>query len=295
MVSFRHSNGGKMTRNSRIIWSAGHTGPTVPVPFQTCFSAPPPRKEEIPFGDHIDSDRRQLRRVSLHAHQRATGKLPSFSCRSGKEALDLALETPPDILILDLMLPELDGISLLQLLFASGIRPLVLATTKLYNDYVVDATAKLGVEYLMIKPCDIRAVVGRVKDLSNSLSKPSLSAPDRRTHVSNLLVSLGVSTKLRGYSYLREAVLYMADNPMASVTKELYPAVARRFGCSSSQVERAIRNAIQGAWSQHPGGAWFQIFQSDAQGIVPRPSNSSFISCLADRICLDQLEFKLPK
>ena len=83
-------------------------------------------------------------------------------------------------------------------------RPLVLATTKLYNDYVVDATAKLGVEYLMIKPCNIRAVVGRVKDLSNSLSKPSLSAPDRRTHVSNLLVSLGVSTKLRGYSYLRE-------------------------------------------------------------------------------------------
>ena len=118
------------------------------------------------------------------------GNYRLFSCRSGKEALDLALETPPDILILDLMLPELDGISLLQLLFASGIRPLVLATTKLYNDYVVDATAKLGVEYLMIKPCDIRAVVGRVKDLSNSLSKPSLSAPDRRTHVSNLLVSL---------------------------------------------------------------------------------------------------------
>ena len=87
----------------------------------------------------------------------------------------------------------------------------------------------------------------------------------------------------------------MADNPMASVTKELYPAVARRFGCSGSQVERAIRNAIQGAWSQHPGGAWFQIFQSDAQGIVPRPSNSRFISCLADRICLDQLEIKLPK
>lgn len=223
------------------------------------------------------------------------GNYRIFSCRSGKEALDFALETPPDILILDLMLPELDGISLLQLIFASGIRPLVLATTKLYNDYVVDATVKLGVEYLMIKPCDIRAIVGRVKDLSNSLSKPILSAPDRRTHVSNLLVSLGVSTKLRGYSYLREAVLYMADNPMASVTKELYPAVARRFGCSGSQVERAIRNAIQGAWSQHPGGAWFQIFQSDAQGTVPRPSNSSFISCLADRICLDQMEFKLPK
>lgn len=223
------------------------------------------------------------------------GNYRIFSCRSGKEALDFTLETPPDILILDLMLPELDGISLLQLIFASGIRPLVLATTKLYNDYVVDATVKLGVEYLMIKPCDIRAIVGRVKDLSNSLSKPILSAPDRRTHVSNLLVSLGVSTKLRGYSYLREAVLYMADNPMASVTKELYPAVARRFGCSGSQVERAIRNAIQGAWSQHPGGAWFQIFQSDAQGTVPRPSNSSFISCLADRICLDQMEITLPK
>ena len=223
------------------------------------------------------------------------GNYRLFSCRSGKEALDFVLQTPPDILILDLMLPELDGISLLQLASASGIHPLVLATTKLYNDYVVEATTRLGVEYLMIKPCDIRAVVGRVRDLSNTLSKPSLSAPDRRTHVSNLLVSLGISTKLRGYSYLREAVLYMADNPMLSITKELYPAVARRFSCSGSQVERAIRNAIQGAWSPHPSSAWFQIFPADALGDIPRPSNAAFISRLADRVSLDQMEIRMPR
>ena len=156
------------------------------------------------------------------------GNYRVHACRTGKEALDILQRTPPDVLILDLMLPELDGISLLQTVSAAGVRPTVLATTRLANDYVVEATTKLGVEYLMIKPCDIRAIVSRVNDLCCHRPRPSISAPDNRTHISNLLISLGISTKLRGYPYLREAVLRMVDNPMQSITKELYPSVEEK-------------------------------------------------------------------
>lgn len=223
------------------------------------------------------------------------GTYRTIPCRTGKEALDILQQTTPDMMILDLMLPELDGISLLQAVSVSGSRPAVLATTRIANDYVIEATTKLGVEYLMIKPCDVSAIVNRVNDLCRNRPRPSISAPDTRTHISNLLISLGISTKLRGYPYLREAILLEAGNPLQSVTKELYPRIARQFDCNSAQVERAIRNAIQGAWNQRNHTIWSQIFQPDATGSIPRPTNAFFISQLADRILLDQLEIAMPK
>ena len=201
------------------------------------------------------------------------------TCRTGKEAL---------------MLPELDGLTLLQVLADSGIRPTVLATTRLANDYVIATSTKLGVEYLMVKPCDIRAIAKRVRDLSCQKPRPRLSAPDPKTHVSNLLISLGVSTKLRGYAYLREAVLLMIQNPMQSITKELYPGVAKQFSSTPTQVERSIRNAIQHAWERRNEEQWLQVFQPDKAGKIARPSNAAFISRLADRLLLDQLQLTMP-
>lgn len=216
------------------------------------------------------------------------------TCRTGKEALEILRTSTPDLLIMDLMLPELDGLTLLQVLADSGIRPTVLATTRLANDYVIATSTKLGVEYLMVKPCDIRAIAKRVRDLSCQKPRPRLSAPDPKTHVSNLLISLGVSTKLRGYAYLREAVLLMIQNPMQSITKELYPGVAKQFSSTPTQVERSIRNAIQHAWERRNEEQWLQVFQPDKAGKIARPSNAAFISRLADRLLLDQLQLTMP-
>lgn len=222
------------------------------------------------------------------------GNYRVHTCRSGREALELLKTITPDILVMDLMLPELDGISLLQALNNSGIRPTVLATTRLVNDYVVSTTTRLGVDYLMVKPCSVQAIVNRVRDLSKQKPRPVLSAPDSRTHISNLLVSLGIPTKLRGYAYLREAVLLMSENPMQSITKELYPSVARQFNCTPSQVERSIRNAIQQSWEKRSDEVWTTVFQPDGSGTIPRPSNAAFISRLADRLLLDQVQLTTP-
>lgn len=148
-------------------------------------------------------------------------------CDDGKEALSLLRSFAPDVLVLDLMLPGLDGISLLQSAAASGLCPMVLVTSRFYNDYVLTALGELSVGYMMRKPCDIPATAARIGDLSRQIRTPLVTPPDPQTQVTNLLLSLSVPSKLRGYAYLREAIPMMLKDPDQPITKVLYPAVAR--------------------------------------------------------------------
>ena len=209
-------------------------------------------------------------------------------CQDGKQALALLRSFAPDVLVLDLMLPELDGISLLQAAAGEGLCLMVLAGSRFFNDYVHEAMEALNVGYLMRKPCDIGATVDRIADLSRHLRPPILTQPDPRTHVTNLLLSLGVATKLRGYSYLREAILLMAKKPDQSITKELYPAIAALCGCQRANVERSIRSAIENAWLRRDDQLWQLYFRPGPDGVIPRPSNAAFISRLADALKLNQ-------
>ena len=210
------------------------------------------------------------------------------TCKDGQEALAMLHSFHPDILVLDLMLPVLDGISLLQNAVAAGICPMVLATTKLITAYICESADKLGIEYLMMKPCDIPGTVTRIGDLSQRIRQPLICTPDPRTFVSNLLVSLGVPTKLRGYPYLREAILLIARKRDQSITKELYPTVAAACGDRGKNIERSIRTAIEKAWMQRDDRIWQMYFSPGADGIIPRPSNAAFISRLADCLLLQQ-------
>lgn len=209
--------------------------------------------------------------------------------RDGLQTMELLRSFSPDVVVLDLMMPVLDGITLLQMAQEEGIRPLVLATTRFTNDYVLQAVERLGVAYLMVKPCDIRAVSARVTDLSSQLKAPALSRPDARTAVSNMLLNLGVPTKLRGYSCLREAVLVMSRDMAQSVTKELYPAVANLTEGTCAQVERSIRCAIAAAWNSRDEQIWRMYFPPGPDGKIKRPTNAAFITRLADMLQLDAM------
>lgn len=210
------------------------------------------------------------------------------SCREGNEALAMLRTFKPDVLVLDLMLPGLDGISLLQDAVASGLHPAVLATTRFASNYILETLTRLGVGYLMMKPCDVKATVCRVADLSQRMGSPLFSHPDPRTTASNLLLSLGVPTKLRGYGYLREAVLLMAGNPDQSITKELYPAVGRLCGATPVQVERSMRSAIHAAWCQGDRQLWKLYFGPAQAGFPQKPTNAAFISRMADALRTDK-------
>ena len=206
----------------------------------------------------------------------------------GLQAMQLLRSFLPDILVLDLMLPELDGITLLQKAAESGIRPVVLAATRYVSDYTLHAADRLGIAYLMIKPCDVAATAARIADISQRIKTPVFSHPEPRSTVSNTLLRLGIPTKLRGYSYLREAILIMAQSPGQSITKELYPAVAIACGATATQIERSIRSAVSTAWSQSDRQIWQLYFPPDNTGTIPKPTTASFISRLADDISKKQ-------
>lgn len=108
-------------------------------------------------------------------------------CGDGKEALSLLRSFVPDVLVLDLMLPELDGISLLQSAASAGLCPMVLVTSRFYNDYILGALGELSVGYMMRKPCDIPATAARIGDLSRHIRAPLVTPPDPQTQVTNLL------------------------------------------------------------------------------------------------------------
>lgn len=212
------------------------------------------------------------------------------TCGNGKETLEILPSFCPDVLVLDLMIPGLDGISLLQSAMSSGMRAQILVTTRYVSDYVAESLEGLGVGYLIVKPCDINATVQRIKDLAQKPAKLLQGAPNHFGNVSAILFALGVPTKLRGYTCLREAILCMAKKPGQSITKELYPAVAELCNGTASQVERSIRSAITAAWKDRDEVLWRRYFGSDRAGHMTKPTNAVLITRVADLLMIDENE-----
>lgn len=198
-------------------------------------------------------------------------------CGDGKDAIHLLLTTRPEILVLDLMLPGLDGISLLQIAAQEGICPKVLASTTLYSDYIVQTAQELGVGYLLRKPCDVQATVMRIDDLHHRLHARTTAA-DSHNQLGDLLQSLSMLAKHNGYHYVRECIVLAAQNPGQSVTKELYPAVAEIFGTEAPHVEHSIRTALSYGWKHRNSEVWEEYFPAATRC----PSNGVFIARMAE-------------
>lgn len=209
------------------------------------------------------------------------------TCRDGVEAMQQLESFAPDVLVLDLMLPGMDGISLLRCMERLPRHPRVLATTRFISDYVADALEHLQVGYVMVKPCDIHALAARIADLSRR-SLPCPHRTGRPDTASHLLLTLGVPTKRKGYRCLREALLLKQRDPGQSITKELYPAVAAVCGSSALRVERAIRCAIEDAWERRNETVWQLYFPVQTGATHRRPTNAAFISRLADCIAVQE-------
>ena len=205
-------------------------------------------------------------------------------CQEGHEALAAMVSFKPDLVVLDLLLPGLDGLTVLQRAAEAGVEPMALATTGYFNEYISDAISRLNVGYVMVKPCDVQAATARLLDLTDRMKEPALVQPDDRTLVSNLLLALGIATNLRGYSYLRDAILAEIRQPGQQVTKTLYPDVGKPYGATGVQVERSIRTAIEKAWSRRNDGLWQQYFPAESMDGAAKPSNAVFICNLAQHV-----------
>lgn len=234
------------------------------------------------IADSCDDFRYALAAALVQDHQ-------ILDCGTGPQALELLRDFRPDVLVLDLMLPGMDGISLLRAAVEEGICPAVLATVPFATEYIAKAADRLGIRYLLVKPCHIRGTADLVRDLRLPIHPPGVSPPDPPRAISRLLLLLGFSTKLRGYAYTREAILLLCDNPDQSMTKELYPSVAALCGTSPRQVEHCIRTAIEKAWQHRDNGIWSQYFPKDPSGTIPKPSNAVFLTRLANSMIFQKL------
>lgn len=218
--------------------------------------------------------------------RQALGELLQECCRvhccgTGTEAAELLRTLRPQVLVLDLMLPEMDGISLLQSAHEQGIRPNVLATTSLLSPYVLEALMDLGVAYLLRRPCDVRSAARRAEDLCR---RRDVSDKGPAAFLSGVLKSLGFTKSHTGARCLPIAIMLDAQNPGQAYTKELYPEAGRLCDppITADQVEKLIRYAIGKAWERGDKAEWSRYFPPDLSGEIPKPSNGEFITRMAE-------------
>ncbi len=219
--------------------------------------------------------------------------------QDGVRAVELLRELQPDVMVLDMALPRLDGMAVLKAADVLEKRPLTLVMSSFMTEYVAMMTTSLGVQYFMMKPCEASAVAERVQemyDAERQHGKPA-ALPGRRQEVNveamvtSIIHEIGVPAHIKGYQYLREAIMIAVDDMevINAITKVLYPQVAKTFATTPSRVERAIRHAIEVAWDRGDLETLQRFFGYTVSNTKGKPTNSEFIALIADRL---QLQIK---
>lgn len=214
----------------------------------------------------------------------------SFSTDDGSAALDYLHNHTADVLIMDMVLSRMDGMALLQQLSNLSTKPLILMLSSFLRGNLVNQAAELGADFFLLKPCRTGAVLERVRQLRESGQPEEHRNTNLETMVTSIIHEIGVPAHIKGYQYLREAILIAVDNMdvINAVTKVLYPEVAQRYGTTASRVERAIRHAIEVAWDRGDLETLQKYFGYTVNGTKGKPTNSEFIAMIADRLQLQQ-------
>lgn len=218
------------------------------------------------------------------------------TANDGLRAINLLRELNPELLVVDLMLPQADGLSVLKAAAALEKKPIMLVLAEFVTEYVSTMFMNLGVQYIMLKPCTNRAIVERLDEIRESMSqkKPVVSASrgaNVEAMVTSVIHEIGVPAHIKGYQYLREAIMIAIDDMdvINAITKVLYPQVAKTFLTTPSRVERAIRHAIEVAWDRGDLETLQRFFGYTVSNTKGKPTNSEFIALIADRL---QLQLK---
>ena len=218
---------------------------------------------------------------------------------NGMEAIRLIQEKTPDVLICDMIMPQMDGYGVLEQLGSMKLarKPGVIALTALGRDDFITRAVNLGACYYMVKPFDFSVLAQRVFETAGQYALAEAIGMSMRREgvhgeenleerIANLFLTVGIPAHIKGYQYLREAVKMVIENPdlMGRITKELYPGIAHRFGTTSSKVERAIRHAIEVAWNRGRIEALDEAFGRNVCSLDDKPTNGEFIALVSDRL-----------
>ncbi len=219
--------------------------------------------------------------------------------RDGFEVLSAIQDEHPDLVIMDTQMRHVDAIAVINTLSSESQLPYFIITSSFTNDFTEKMLTRLPNCHIMLRPIAVSALVDRVdaictmEDNSNHTASAD-NEQQREIIITDILHQVGVPAHIKGYHYLRKAILIaLADMKVIdSVTKELYPAVARYFDTTPSRVERAIRHAIEVAWDRGDVDVLTNYFGYTIQNTRGKPTNSEFIAMIADRIRLKYPEAK---
>ena len=243
----------------------------------------------------------------------------------------MILNTEPDVALLDVIMPHLDGIGVLEQINAAKMkkRPLCIMLSAVGQDKITQRALDLGAEYYAMKPFDIEVLLQRIKDIKRDMQQPQSKnnsingyninsmnpnmmmnsymareiktpyieiSPEKKKDeenlealVTNVIHEVGVPAHIKGYQYLREAIMMVVNNIdiINQITKQLYPDIAVKYHTTPSRVERAIRHAIEVAWNRGQPDVVENIFGYTISAAKGKPTNSEFIAMIADKLRLE--------
>ncbi len=236
--------------------------------------------------------------------------------KDGNEALDMVSSLMPDIILLDVIMPHLDGIGVLEQInmIKMNKKPICIMLSAVGQDKITRRAIELGAEYYVVKPFDIDLLITRIRELKNykpsqannfiardreigiaksqyiDISNMSTNKEDNlEALVTNVIHEVGVPAHIKGYQYLREAIIMVVNDidVINQITKCLYPQIARKFHTTPSRVERAIRHAIEVAWGRGQQDVVENIFGYTVSASKGKPTNSEFIAMISDKLRLE--------
>ena len=228
--------------------------------------------------------------------------------RNGEEAFQIIKTTSPDVMLIDLIMPKMDGLTVIEKTnreIEAKKQPTFLVTSAIGNENVVEDAFSLGIKYYIMKPFNKEMVLQKIKGYKGSVCRKSNEGNrinpyenkeeyierNLENDVTDIIHEIGVPAHIKGYVYLRYSIMLAVNDPdiLHSITKVLYPTVAKKFQTTSSRVERAIRHAIEVAWGRGKMDTIEELFGYTINTCKGKPTNSEFIALIADKI---RLEYK---
>jgi len=227
---------------------------------------------------------------------------------NGTEVLEAIAAEPPDVIILDIIMPHLDGIGVLEQLnhMDLPVRPKIIMLTAFGQENITQKVLEMGADYYVLKPFSLDVLGTRIRQLAGAVPSPASAPPapaastpvltyiPQRTRnldndVTAIIHEIGIPAHIKGYRYLREAIMMVVERVdlLGCVTKELYPTIARTHSTTPSRVERAIRHAIEVAWSRGNVEVINGLFGHTVNRERGKPTNSEFIAMVADRLRME--------
>lgn len=231
------------------------------------------------------------------------------SASDGIDAVSMIRRTHPDVVLLDIIMPKMDGLGVLEEIQKDESmekKPAFIVLTAMEQEMITKEALQLGAWYVILKPFDQNALMKKIRQVKNGKAAKEesgkfISMGKERTDtdleyeleviVTNIIHEIGVPAHIKGYQYLRDSIKMAVTDMdiLNSITKQLYPTIAKMHKTTPSRVERAIRHAIEVAWNRGKMDTIHELFGYTIQSGKGKPTNSEFIALISDKI---RLEYK---